>query len=271
MSQLTGKVAIVTGAGAGIGYATARIMAERGAQVIMTGTRVETLEQAAATLRSQGLKAIATPMDLSKPESIDHLIQATIQQFGKLDVLHNNAADLSVTKRDFNIETMDLEVWDRIFNVNVRGTMLCCKLALPHMVKNGGGSIINTASALGILGASVQAAYGASKAAIIQMSRSIATSHGKLGIRCNAVLPGITKTEGANQNLPPFLFPIQESENLTPYLGESTDIGYLVAFLASDEARYITGQAIVADGGASAHISGFGQINAFLAANPPPK
>ena len=270
MPQLTEKVAIVTGANSGIGFATARIMAARGAQVVLTGTRVEALEQAVAKIRAEGGKAIAVPMNLADHASIQNLIDTTIKQFGKLDILHNNAADLSVTHRDMDIETMDLEVWDRIFNTNVRGTMLCCKLALPHMVKNGSGSIINTASALGVAGASVQAAYGASKAAIIQMSRSIATSHGKRGIRCNAVLPGITKTEGASQNLPPFLFPIQESENLTPYLGESEDIGYLVAFLASDEARYITGQAILADGGASAHISGFGQINAFLAANPPP-
>lgn len=270
MSQLTGKVAIVTGAGAGIGYATAKIMALRGAQVIMTGTRVEALEKAAETVRQAGGKALAVPMNLADTTSIENLIKTAIDKFGRLDVLHNNAADLSVTKRDHDIETMDLEVWDRIFNVNVRGTMLCCKLALPHMVKNGGGSIINTASALGLQGAAVQAAYGASKAAIIQMSRSIATSHGKRGVRCNAVLPGITRTEGAEQNLPPFLFAIQESENLTPYLGNSEDIGYLVAFLASDEARYITGQAILADGGASAHVSGFGQVNAFMAANPPP-
>lgn len=269
MSQLTGKVAIVTGAGTGIGYATAKIMAARGAQVIMTGTRVEVLDKAAESVRQSGGKALAVPMNLGDTGSIENLIDTTIAKFGRLDVLHNNAADLSVTHRDHDIETMDLEVWDRIFNVNVRGTMLCCKLALPHMVKQGGGSIINTASALGVQGAAVQAAYSASKAALIQMSRSIATSHGKRGIRCNAVLPGITRTEGA-QNLPPFLFAIQESENLTPYLGNPEDIGYLVAFLASDEARYITGQAILADGGASAHISGFGQVNAFLAANPPP-
>lgn len=270
MSQLTGKVAIVTGAGAGIGYATAKIMALRGAQVIMTGTRVEALEKAAESVRQLGGKALAMPMNLGDTTSIENLINTTAEKFGRLDILHNNAADLSVTSRDHDIETMQLEVWDRIFNVNVRGTMLCCKLALPHMVKNGGGSIINTASALGVQGAAVQAAYSASKAAIIQMSRSIATSHGKRGIRCNAVLPGITRTEGAEQNLPPFLFAIQESENLTPYLGNAEDIGYLVAFLASDEARYITGQAIMADGGASAHISGFGQVNAFMAANPPP-
>jgi NAD(P)-dependent dehydrogenase (short-subunit alcohol dehydrogenase family) len=261
MTSLTGKVAIVTGASAGIGFATARIMAERGAQVIITGTRMAVLEASAEKIRKAGGKAIAVRMDLADEASIKALIDTVIQQFGRLDILHNNAADLTVTKRDIDIETMDTEVWDRIFNTNVRGTMLCCKYALPHMVKQGNGSIINTASALGVNAAAVQAAYSASKAAIIQMSRSIATSHGKRGIRCNAILPGLTRTEGAEQNLPPFIWKIQESENLTPFVGTADDIGYAVAFLASDEARYITGQSWLVDGGSNTHIAGFAQLN----------
>lgn len=266
MNSLNGKVAIITGAAAGIGFATARIMAERGAQVVMTGTRAAAIEAAAEKIRAAGGQAQALRMDLSEPASIEALINGVIQQHGRIDILFNNAADLSVTSRDMDIEHMDLEVWDRIFTVNVRGTMLCCKHALPHMVKQGGGVIINTASVLGMHAAPVQAGYAASKAAVIQLSRSIATSHGKRGIRCNAILPGLIVTEGAQANLPPFIFEITESENLTPYLGKPEDIGYTVAFLASDEARYITGQAIVADGGANAHISGFGQMGKL----PPP-
>lgn len=264
MHQLSEKIAIVTGAGTGIGFATANILALRGAWVVMTGTRIPALENAAERILQNGGKVITTPMELGSADSIENLINTTIERFGRIDILYNNAADLSVTRRDLDIESMDLAVWDRIFNVNVRGTMLCCKYSLPHMVAAGKGVIINTASAMGVQGASVQAAYGASKAAIIQMTRSIATSHGKRGIRCNAVLPGITRTESAEQHLPPFLFDIQESENLTPYIGVPEDIGYIVAFLASDEARYITGQAILADGGASAHISGFAQMNAHM-------
>lgn len=268
MTQLHNKVAIITGAGAGIGFATAKIMAQRGAQVVMTGTRVEALEKSAASLRDQGGKAVAIPMNLADDKSIADLINTVVKQFGRIDILHNNAADLSKTSGDFDIESMDVAVWDHIFNVNVRGTMLCSKFALPHMVRGGGGAIINTASALGMFGATVQAAYAASKAALIQMSRSIATSHGKRGIRCNAVLPGLTRTEGAENNLPPFLWKIQESENLTTYIGTPEDIGHVVAFLASDEARYITGQAILVDGGAGAHIAGYAQLNALP---PPPK
>lgn len=270
MSLFSEKIAIITGASQGIGFATSSILASRGARVVMTGTRISALEKAAEHIRRNGGEVIATPMDLSNADSIKSLINTTIEQFGRIDILHNNAADLSVTRHDLDIECMDLAVWDHIFNVNVRGTMLCCKYTLPHMATAGKGVIINTASAMGVQGASVQAAYSASKAAIIQMTRSIATSHGKRGIRCNAVLPGITRTQGAAQHLPPFLFDIQESENLTPYIGAPEDIGHIVAFLASDEARYITGQAILADGGASAHISGFAQINAHMASQPSP-
>jgi NAD(P)-dependent dehydrogenase (short-subunit alcohol dehydrogenase family) len=195
------------------------------------------------------------------------LINTVVARHGRIDILHNNAADLSMTKLDGDIEHTDVKVWDRIYHVNVRGTMLMCHYTLPHMVKQKSGSIINTASALGIAGAPVQAAYSASKAAEIQMCRSIATSHGKLGIRCNAVLPGLIKTKAAFDNLPPPLFGIQESENLTPYLGDPEDIAHAVAFLASDEARYITGQALVADGGSSAHIAGIAQMAAL---GPPP-
>jgi NAD(P)-dependent dehydrogenase (short-subunit alcohol dehydrogenase family) len=267
MSTLRGKVAIVSGASAGIGLATARALANAGASVVLTATRAQNVEPAAAALRAGGAQALALALDLADEHSIAMLFSEVIAKFGRLDILHNNASDLSVTERDMNIETMALDVWDRVFLVNVRGTMLCCRAALALMVRQGGGVIINTASALGLQGADVQAAYAASKAAVIQMSRSIAASHGKLGVRCNAVVPGLIATEAAKQHLPPALWRIQESENLTPYVGVAEDIAQTVAFLVSDGARYITGQAIVVDGGASSHIAGFAQLRALA---PPP-
>ena len=267
MSALQGKVAIVTGASAGIGLSTAKALAQAGASVVLTATRMQNVEPAAAALRAGGARALALALDLADEHSIAMLFSAVMAEFGRLDILHNNASDLSVTERDMNIENMALEVWDRVFLVNVRGTMLCCRAALPVMVRQGGGTIINTASALGLQGADVQAAYAASKAAVIQMSRSIAASHGKQGVRCNAVVPGLIATEAAKQHLPPRLWQIQESENLTPYVGVAEDIAQTVAFLASEGARYITGQAIVVDGGASSHIAGFAQLRAL---GPPP-
>jgi NAD(P)-dependent dehydrogenase (short-subunit alcohol dehydrogenase family) len=267
MLQLQGKVAIVTGASAGIGLATASVLAQRGATVVMTATQAANAEPGAAGIRGQGGMAEAMALDLAEEASIVALVEAVVRRHGRIDILHNNAADLSVTRRDGDIERMDAEVWDRVFRVNVRGTMLMCKYVLPHMVRQKSGSIINTASALGLQGAVVQAAYAASKAAEIQMCRSIAASHGKRGVRCNAIVPGLILTRAATDNLPPPLFAIQESENLTPYLGQPEDIANAVAFLASDDARYITGQALVADGGSSSHIAGFAQMNAL---GPPP-
>jgi NAD(P)-dependent dehydrogenase (short-subunit alcohol dehydrogenase family) len=267
MKQFTDKVAIVTGASAGIGLATATVLAERGATVVLTATRVEHVLQACRDLLARGLKAEPMPLDLANEASIEGLIGSVIARHGRIDVLHNNAADLSVTKDDRNVETMSLLVWDRIFSVNVRGTMLCCHHVLPHMVRRRSGAIINTASALGLLGADVQAAYAASKAAVMQLTRSIAVSHGKQGIRCNAVVPGLIATQAAKDNLPPMLWQIQESENLTPYVGVPEDIAYTVAFLASDEARYITGQSIVVDGGAAAHIGGMAQLRSLESAS----
>jgi len=269
-SQLAGKVAVITGATGGIGLACARVMAQRGATVVITGTRLAGAEASAAPLRASGLAVSALQLDLASEQSIAALIEAVVRRHGRLDVLHNNAADLSVTRQDHSIATMDVAVWDRVFQVNVRGTMLACKHALAHMVRQKAGSIINTASALALQGAEVQAAYAASKAAVIQLGRSIATSHGKLGIRCNTIVPGLIRTETALTQLPPVLWKVMESENLTPFVGEADDIAYAVAFLASDEARYITGQALLADGGASSHVAGYAQLRALGPPGPSP-
>ena len=166
--------------------------------------------------------------------------------------------------RDGDIEHMATEDWDATFAVNTRGTMIACREALKIMTPQGTGCIINTASNLALQGNLIQAAYSASKAAVIQMTRSIATSHGKRGIRCNAVLPGLTGTEAALAHLPGELRATVEEETLTPYLGAPADIAHLVAFLASDEARYITGQAFAADGGTSVHIPGFARLSRFF-------
>jgi NAD(P)-dependent dehydrogenase (short-subunit alcohol dehydrogenase family) len=260
--RLDNKVAIITGAGGGIGSATAMVLATRGAQVVLADIHLESAERAAQAVTRAGGSALAQHLDLSSEASIIALVRATIGRFGKIDILHNNAADLSVdlANRDRDVETMDAAVWDRTFGVNLRGTMLCCKYVLPHMVKNGGGSIINTASNLGMQGNLGQAAYAASKAAVIQLSRSIATSHGRRGIRCNTVSPGLVMTPAARDNLPPQLHKIVAGETLTPYLGAPEDLAHAVAFLASDEARYVTGHNLVVDGGTVAHVPGFARF-----------
>jgi NAD(P)-dependent dehydrogenase (short-subunit alcohol dehydrogenase family) len=145
--------------------------------------------------------------------------------------------------------------------------MLCCKHVLPHMVKHGGGSIINTASNLGLQGNLGQSAYATSKAAILQLTRSIAASHGRRGVRCNAVSPGLVMSPAARNNLPPRLHEIVAEETLTPYLGEPEDIAHAVAYLASDESRYVTGHNLIVDGGTSSHVPGFAQFSQLSGAH----
>jgi NAD(P)-dependent dehydrogenase (short-subunit alcohol dehydrogenase family) len=266
MRQLKDKVAIVTGAGGGIGSASARLLAARGARVVLADIQLPAAERVAELIIQAGGEALPVFLDLASEASIIALVRATLDRFGKINVLHNNAADLSpdLSHRDRDIETMEAAVWDRTFTVNVRGTMLSCKHVLPYMTANGGGSIINTASNLGMQGNLGQAAYAASKAAVIQLSRSIATSHGRRGIRCNTVSPGLVMTPAARDNLPPQLHRIVSSETLTPYLGEPEDIANAVAFLASDDARYVTGHNLVVDGGTVAHVPGFSQFGEMM-------
>jgi NAD(P)-dependent dehydrogenase (short-subunit alcohol dehydrogenase family) len=262
MTTLDHKVAIVTGAAGGIGAATARLLAERGASVVLADRNHGAAENVAETLRATGAKALALSVDLAEEASIAELVRAALERFARIDVLHNNAADLSpeVAGLDHDIETMPVDVWDRTFRVNLRGTMLCCKHVLPHMAARGAGSIINTASNLGMQGNLGQSAYAASKAAVIQLTRSIATSHGRRGIRCNTVSPGLVLSAAARSNLPPALLEIVAGETLTPYLGEPLDIAHAVAFLASDEARYLTGHNLVVDGGTVTHVPGFARF-----------
>ncbi|WP_199902680.1 SDR family NAD(P)-dependent oxidoreductase [Azospirillum sp. B4] len=267
---MANKVAIVTGAAGGIGAATAILLAERGAAVVLADIALEPAQAVAARITDIGGRALAVRLDLADEASIRALIETAVGTFGRLDILDNNAADLSMGLRDADIETMDLEVWDRTFTVNLRGTMLACKHALPHLVKAGegrevGGVIINTASNLALQGHIIQAAYSASKAAVIQLTRSIAASHGKRGVRCNAVLPGLTLSAAALENLPARLREIVESETLTPYLGRPEDLAHAVAYLASDEARYVTGQCLVVDGGTSTHVPGIAPFRAMVA------
>lgn len=266
--SLDGKVALVTGGAGGIGGAVCRLMADRGAQVMVADIAGDRAEALAADLRNGGAQAQALRVDLGDEGSIQAMVAATVAAFGRLDILNNNAALLTpeMAMCDLDIERMATADWDATFHINTRGTMIACREALKVMSAQGSGAIVNTASNLALQGNVIQAAYSASKAALIQMTRSIATSHGKRGIRCNAVLPGLTGTPAALSNLPAELLATVEEETLTPYLGAPDDIAHLVVFLASDEARYITGQAMAADGGTSVHIPGYARLSRFFAA-----
>lgn len=252
--RLDGKIAIVTGGAGGIGAATARLMTARGATIVVADILLDRTEALAAELPRAG----AIHLDLADEASIAAMIAEVVERHGKLDILHNNAAalDPDLGPRDGEIEHMETWVWDRTLTVNLRGTMIACRQALPHL-RATRGCIVNTVSNLALQGHVIQAAYAASKAGLIQMTRSIAASHGRHGVRCNAVAPGMTMTPALKAAFPPHMRKLVEDETLREQLGDPEDIAEAVAFLASGAARNITGQVLVSDGGLSSHVPGF--------------
>ena len=260
--RLDGKVAIVTGGAGGIGAATARLMTARGALVAIADIAAERATAVAAELPG----AIAVSLDLGDEASVEAMVATVAAHYGRIDILHNNAALLGpeVAQHDADVETMATDLWDRTYAVNVRGTMIACRAALPHL-RSSRGNVVNTVSNLALQGHIIQAAYSSSKAAIIQMTRAIAASHGPHGVRCNAVAPGMTMTPALREAFPPALRHAVEVETLRDQLGEAEDIAEAVAFLASDAARNITGQVLVSDGGCSSHVPGIAQFRAFFA------
>jgi NAD(P)-dependent dehydrogenase (short-subunit alcohol dehydrogenase family) len=260
-TKLDQKTVIITGGAGGIGAATARLMTERGARVAVADIDFARAEAVAATLPD----AIAIEVDLEHQSTIKTMIATVVAHFGQIDVLINNAALLGpeIAQRDGNVEQMDTDLWDRTYRINVRGTMIACREALPHL-RATRGNIVNTVSNLALQGHLIQAAYSSSKAAIIQMTRAIAASHGKAGVRCNAVAPGMTMTPALLEAFPPPLRKLVEDETLRDQLGAPEDIAEAIAFLASPAARNITGQVLVSDGGCASHVPGIAGFRAFF-------
>jgi NAD(P)-dependent dehydrogenase (short-subunit alcohol dehydrogenase family) len=253
--KLEGRVAVVTGGGSGIGEASAMCMAAHGAAVSVVDISKDNAVRVAAAITSQGGRALAIHADVSDEARWLAIIGRTVDEWGRLDVLHNNAALVrhDIFVRDGTVGEMDVEVWEAIMAVNLRGPMLGTKHAVPAMIAAGGGSIINMSSGSSRLGDTERSAYGASKAGVNALTLYAATQYGREGIRANAILPGLVLTPAAAGNLPDEFRKVIESNVLTPYVGEPDDVANLVAFLASDESRYITGQLIPINGGMSSH------------------
>jgi NAD(P)-dependent dehydrogenase (short-subunit alcohol dehydrogenase family) len=251
MRRLEDKVAIVTGGAGGIGSATARRLASEGARVVVADIN---LPQASEVAKGIGAQALALAYDAADVASIKDLVEATVRHFGRLDILHNNTAITSaeVQSHDTTVVDIPFETWDMTLQVNLKSYMAGCKFALPHMLARGGGAIINTASGSGSHGDLARVAYGTSKAAIINLTRYVATQHGRDGIRCNAISPGLILTAASEKAVPELLRMISEHVS-TPRLGRPEDVAALVAFLASEDAGYINGENITCDGGMCAH------------------
>ncbi|MFE1321147.1 SDR family NAD(P)-dependent oxidoreductase [Kitasatospora phosalacinea] len=251
---LAGKVAIVTGGAGGIGAATAASLATAGAAVVVADVAAAPIEQVVARLRAQGLRAAGRAVDVSSEDSVRALVDFTVDAFGGVDVLDNNAALTSAIARDRDVATMPVELWDEVMAVNLRGPMLMCKHTVPVMLERGGGSVVNIASGQGLSGDRTMAAYGSSKGGLIALTRFVAAAYGDRGIRCNAVAPGLIKTAALDADMPEPVQQLIRSNNLVPRLGTPEDVAAIVTFLASPAAGFITGQVIPVDGGFLAHL-----------------
>jgi NAD(P)-dependent dehydrogenase (short-subunit alcohol dehydrogenase family) len=245
--RLKGKIGIVTGAGSGIGRASAIALAAEGAQVALVGRRKDRLEEVA---REIGDRAFAIPVDVSKTSEISGLLDQVVGRFAGLNFLLNNAGVLHVG----NAEQITEEQWDDTFNLNVRSVWLLSRAALPHMRKAGGGSIMNVASTLGLVGARNRAAYAPSKGALIQLTKSMAIDHGHENIRVNAICPSFVETELTERILGQVADPAAIRRERTAAhpigrLGRPEDIAGLAVYLASDESSWVTGAVLPVDGG----------------------
>ncbi|MDT4900573.1 MAG: hypothetical protein QOJ78_1503 [Pseudonocardiales bacterium] len=253
MGRLENKVAIITGSAGGIGRATALKFAAEGAQVVVADILGDDAATVVKEICDAGGTAAPYQLDLGVPAEIPGLIDFAVRTFGGLDVLHNNAAATDRVMEDHDVASIDLDVWERTIAVNVRGTMLAAQAAIPVLIARGGGAIINTTSISAVAGDLRYTAYGVSKGGINSLTLYVATQYGKLGIRCNAIAPGLVVTQNMLVKIPPEAVREYERQHMTPRLGRPEDIANMAAFLASDEAEFVTGQVIAVDGGLVSH------------------
>jgi NAD(P)-dependent dehydrogenase (short-subunit alcohol dehydrogenase family) len=253
MGRLDHKACVVTGAGSGIGRAIAQRLAEEKAQVVCVDLNLETAIATAQDIQQAGGVASAVGADVSNPEQVDRFINRCVEQYGKIDVLVNNAGvNIPGVLHEVSDETID-----RTLNVNVKGCIYGCRAAIPHMLRQGGGSIVNMSSVNGLVSEPFLAIYSASKGAIVMLTKGVALDYAKQKIRCNAICPGWVDTpiNYAHAEMMGGLDKIYATiDSFQPIgrPGEPREIAHLALFLASDEASFLTGSIITADGGMTA-------------------
>lgn len=262
--RVEGRTAIVTGGASGIGRATVETLAREGARVAIVDLDLAGSEAVVESVAAAGGQAIALQADVSVESEIRGAIDATVERFGALHILHNNAAITSPEhqRRDGNLLELEVEVWDQTMAVDLRGAMLGCKHAVPRMIESGGGSIVNTSSNSAQAGDLSLNAYSAAKAGLNALTLSVATAFGKQGVRCNAVSPAHIASPSLARVVAPEVQQMLLDECLTPRLGTPQDVAHLVLFLASDEAAHITGQILRCDGGALSHLAHVSRLRA---------
>ena len=251
--KLQGKYALVTGAGSGIGQATALLFAQEGAHIIAADMNVEGLQSTQQKMAERGLQVETVVLNVTEESMVKSVVAQTLERHGRVDLLLN-IAGIGSTQ---TVVDTDLEIWERVFAVNVRGTFLMSKYLLPAMIQQNFGVIINMASVAGLVGLPDRAAYCASKAAVIGLTRAMAVDHVKQGIRVNAICPGTVDSPWVGRLLDAADDAAEARRKLVARqpmgrLGQPEEIAEAALYLASDAARFITGTTLAIDGGLTA-------------------
>ena len=251
-NSLEGRVALVTGAGSGIGRAAATLFAREGAKVVVAGRRLAPLEETVRQIEESGGDSTFIQVDVSQTAEVERMVGAVVNTYGRLDCALNNASvegPLHVLTADF-----DEEEWDRVIGINLKGTWLCLKYEIPQMLKQGGGVIVNVSSTAGLFGSRFSTAYGASKHGIIGLTKTAALEYGKHNIRVNVVIPGsidtpmaerIAASRGIEYN------PSITDNNLMSRRASSMEVAEAVVWMCTDAASFVTGHSMAVDGGES--------------------
>ncbi|HPD60747.1 MAG TPA: glucose 1-dehydrogenase [Thermodesulfobacteriota bacterium] len=259
MGKLEGKVVLITGSGSGMGKAAAILFAREGARVVNVGRRAGLLEETVKIIKEFGGEAIAVTADVSKGEDVRMMIQKAVDTYGRLDILCNHAA---ILHKPAPLADVPEETWDPVIDINLRGVFLGMKYAIPQMIKQGGGVILNTTSAQGLVGVANLSPYAAAKGGIIALTRTAAIEYASYNIRVNCIALGMVKTpnmEGLIAELPPDSVEVKalkagKAYNIIPLgrMAEAEEIAPAMLFLVSDDAGYMTGSVMVVDGGYTA-------------------
>ena len=250
MNRLTNQVALVTGAGSGMGQVVARMFAAEEAKVVLLDTSAEGLKETETIVNNAGAQCLSLVCDVTKEEEVRHAVNASVDAFGKLTVLYNNAGIMP--EQDHSVIDTETDVWDKVQAVNVKGVYLVCKYGIPALVDAGGGSVINIASFVALVGCTVpQDSYTASKGAVLALTKSLAAQFGAKGVRANAICPGPIETPLLMEWL--LTDPAAKARRLARIpmgrFGKPEDVGHLAVYLASDESSWMTGTELNIDGG----------------------